>query len=121
MNLVVCSRARPSAVCRYARARVHRINANARRYHPPYEGAKVYPGYRKGGAAIAVFAKPERTQLEANSTTKDGIYCLLERIDMNNLDDRGHGRGRPPRRAIHGEAYGIVLVGAAGCSSPLAL
>jgi hypothetical protein len=68
----------------------------------------------------------ERAQPDANSTTKDGIYSLLERINMNKLDDRGHGQGRPPRRKhvenlIHGEEYGIVLVGAAGRSSPLVL
>jgi hypothetical protein len=116
---------------RELRVEVHRNDANSRRYDPPYEGAKV-------SWAIETEEQQQPSSLtlsERNRTPTppprigEADSSLLGRIDMNTLDDRGRGQGRPlrsitrgrpdSRRAVRGSSSGSCSRGSVSPSPPL--
>lgn len=87
------------------------MNVDARHYGPPYEEAETRRTAEKEQGRWQQQQRqrptPSPSEREQSPTpppprTGEAEGGLLERIDMNVTDDRGRGRGRPPRGTIRG-------------------
>ena len=83
------------------------VNVNARHPEPTYEGAEAYrtaekeePQHQRQRRSSS---PSERDQTSTSSPRHGEVEIgLLDRINMNVKDDRGHGRGRPLPGAARG-------------------
>ncbi|KAH9962515.1 hypothetical protein BGW80DRAFT_1355689 [Lactifluus volemus] len=94
---------------RESRVEVLRVNANSGRYDPPYEGTKVTrvpEEQQQQQPSSASMGERNRTPTPPPRTGEADI-SLLGRIDMNNLDVRGHGQGRPSLSVTRGRRRGV--------------
>ena len=99
---------------RERRTEEHRMNVDARHYGPSYEEAETRRTAEKEQGRWQQQQQQQRqrptpspSEREQSPTpppprTGEAEVGLLDRIDMNETDDRGRGRGRPPPGTIRG-------------------